>query len=163
MKLFFPVVFLLLSQALLSQDRLVEAYPEVFARAAKEHKNVFFIFSHERCGWCRVFDRYHELPEVKEILEKNYLFEVIDITDSEPETALWEHYNFIGVPAWLIYSSKKELLFEGKSEEGKPVGYPIEPEGMDVYIDAIRKSSRRINKKQLQVLREKIVYCDEHY
>jgi len=159
----FPVLFLLLSQALLSQERIVEAYPEIFVRAAKEHKNVFFIFSHENCGWCRVFDKYHESPEVKEILEKDYLIEMIDITESESGKELWEHYKFMGVPAWMIYSSDKELLSGGKKEDGEQVGYPLEPAGMDVYINAIRKSSRRINKKQLQVLREKIVYCDKHY
>ncbi len=163
MKLLFPALFLLFSQAMLSQDWLVEAYPEIFERAAREQKNVFFIFNHENCGWCRVFDRYHEQPEVKEILEKNYLFEVIDITDSEPGKKLWEHYGFKGGPAWLIYSSDKELLYTGKMEDGEQVGYPLEPDGMDVYINAIRNSSRHINKKQLRVLRKKIVYCDKHY
>ena len=88
---------------------------------------------------------------------------MIDITESESGKELWEHYNFMGVPAWMIYSSDKELLSVGKNEDGEQVGYPLEPAGMDVYINAIRKSSRRINKKQLQMLREKIVYCDKHY
>jgi len=153
----------MLSQALLSQDWIVEAYPEVFDKAAKEHKNVFIIFSHERCGWCRVFDMYHETPEVKEILEKDYLFKIIDITDSEPLTELWKHYGFKGVPSSLIYSSGKELLFDGRTEEGGPVGYPLSPDGMDAYINAIRESSTHITKKQLRVLRRKIVYCDEHF
>lgn len=163
MKLSYLVLLLSLSQALLSQDRIVEAYPDVFEKAVKERKNVFIIFSHERCGWCKIFDIYHETPEVKKILEKNYLFETIDITDSEPLTELWEHYNFIGVPAWLIYSSDKELLFNGKNDEGKVLGYPLEPDGMELYINAIRNSSRRINEKQLQVLRDKIVECDKNF
>jgi hypothetical protein len=163
MKLLYPVLLMLLAQALLSQDRIVEAYPEVFDKAAREQKNVFFIFSHERCGWCRVFDMYHETPEVKEILEKDYLFEIIDITDSEPLTELWKHCGFTGVPSSLIYSPGKELLFDGKTEEGNPVGYPLSPGSMDAYINAIRESSTRISEKQLKVLRKKIVYCDKHF
>jgi len=37
----------------------------------------------------------------------------------------------------MIFSSKKELLSVGRLENGEPVGYPLEPAGMDVYIDAI--------------------------
>lgn len=160
MRLLIPALFLVALQTLMSQERIVEEYPEVFIRATQEQRSVFFIFSHERCGWCRVFDRYHESPEVKEILDKDYLFQTIDITESESAKELWEHYKFIGVPAWMIFSSKKELLFVGKHENGEPVGYPLEPAGMDFYIDAIRGSSRHISEQQLLVLREKIVYFD---
>lgn len=161
MKILIPVIMLMLSQAILSQERIVEEYPEIFVRATEERKCVFFIFSHERCGWCRVFDNYHASPEVKEILDKDYLFQTIDITDSEAANDLWEHYNFLGVPAWMIFSPKKELLSDGRLENGEQIGYPLEPPGMDVYIDAIRSSSRHINKKELGILREKIVYFDK--
>ena len=161
MKMLIPVIMLLFSQAILSQERIVEEYPEIFVRATEERKSVFFIFSHERCGWCRVFDNYHASPEVSEILNKDYLFLTIDITESEPAKELWEHYNFMGVPAWMIFSSKKELLSDGRLENGEQIGYPLEQAGMDVYIDVIRRTSRHINKKQLLVLREKIVYFDE--
>jgi len=163
MKLLIPALLLLIFHPLLSQDAIVEAYPEVFVRAAEERKSVFIIFSSDYCGWCRVFDKYHELPEVKEILEKDYLFEMINISESDSAKELWEHYDFIGVPGWLIFSSDKVLLSVGKREDGEQVGYPLEPAGMDVYIEAVRKSSRHINKKKLQVLREKIVYCDENF
>ena len=160
MRLLIPALFLMVLQPIMSQERIVEEYPEVFVRATEEQSSVFFIFSHENCGWCRVYDRYHESLEVKEILDKDYLFQTIDITESESAKELWEHYKFIGVPAWMIFSSKKELLSVGKDENGEQVGYPLEPAGMDVYIDAIRRSSRHINEQQLLVLREKIVYFD---
>lgn len=161
MKMLIPVIMLLFSQAILSQERIVEEYPEIFVRATEERKSVFFIFSHEHCGWCRVFDNYHASPEVSEILNKDYLFLTIDITESEPAEELWKYYNFKGVPAWLIFNSKKELLSDGRLENGEQIGYPLEPAGMDMYIDVIRRTSRHINKKQLLVLREKIVYFDE--
>ncbi len=164
MKLLIAVLLLLVVYQLQSQDRIVEAYPELFVTAAEERKNVFIIFSSDYCGWCRVFDRYHESPEVKSILEKRYLFQIIDITDPESESReLWKHYDFMGVPAWLIFSYNKELLFNGKLDDGEQVGYPLTQPGQDFYIEAVRKSSRHISKKQLLVLREKIVYCDEHF
>ena len=163
MRVIFGLLFFLVFQAVCSQDKLVEEFPQVFALAAEEHKSVMIIFDHPNCGWCRVFDNYHASPEVKEILDQDYLIEKIDISESESGKKLWEHYNFVGVPAWRIYSSDKELISDGREENGEQVGYPLEPAGMDVYIEAIRKSSRHINKRQLGVLREKIVYCDEHF
>mgnify|MGYP001820151963 CR=1 FL=1 len=164
MKLLLPAIFLLLFHSLLSQERIVEEYPDIFVRAAEERKSVFFIFSSDFCGWCRVFEMYHASPEVKKILEKDYLFETIDITAPESESRdLWKHYEFIGIPAWLIFSSDKEMISDGRNEDGEPLGYPLSPGSMDAYIDAIKRSSRHIKKKQLLVLREKIVYCDESY
>lgn len=164
MKLLIPALLLLVFNPLLSQDRIVETYPEIFVRATEERKRVFVIFSSEYCGWCRVFDMYHASPEVKEILEKDYLFKTIDITDPESESRdLWKHYDFIGVPAWLIYSADKEILCNGKLDDGEQVGYPLSQPGQDFYLDAIKSNSRHIRKKHLVVLREKIVYCDENF
>ena len=164
MKLPISVLLLLVSQMAVSQDRIVEAYLELFVRAAGERKNVFVIFSSDNCGWCRVFEMYHKSPEVKKILEKNYLFKTIDITDPESESrALWAQYDFIGVPAWRIYSSDKILLFNGIREDGEQMGYPLSQPGQDVYIDVIRSTSRRIKRKELLTLRKMILYCDEHY
>lgn len=164
MKLLITALFLLVFHPYQSQDRIVELYPELFVKAAEERKNVFVIFSSDYCGWCRVFDMYHATSEVKEILDKNYLFMTIDISDPESESRdLWKHYDFMGVPAWLIYSSNKELLINGKLDDGEQVGYPLSQPGQDFYIEAIRRSSRHIKRKQLQVLRERIVYCDENF
>ena len=76
--------------------------------------------------------------------------------------SLFEHYNFPGVPAWMIYSSDKELKSDGKYDSGFIVGYPNDPEGMAIYLDAIRSSSRHIGKKKLRLLAEKLEFFDKH-
>ena len=163
MKVLSVILCLLVFQTVLSQDRLVEEFPDVLVTAAEEQKSVIFIFDHPNCGWCRLFDNYHALPEVKEILDPEYLIQKIDISESESNRELFDHYNFMGVPAWMIFSSDKELLSDGRLENGELVGYPLEPANMDFYIEAIRRTSRHIKKRQLLVLREKLVYCDEHF
>jgi len=164
MKLLAAAVLLLVFQSAVPQERIVDAYPEVFTWAAREAKNVFVVFSSDNCGWCILFDRYHASPEVKKILEKDFLFQRIDITDPESESRdLWARYDFMGVTAWLIYSSNKQLLSNGKLDYGEQIGYPLSQPGQDAYIDAIQRNSRHIRKKELLVLREMIVYCEEHY
>jgi hypothetical protein len=160
MKLLIPALLMLISQALLSQEKIVEDYPEVFIRAAKEQKSVIFIFCHQNCGWCRLFDKYHASPEVKDILDKEFLIWKIDISKSESALMLFEYYKLPGVPAWMIFNSNSELKSDGKYENGGLVGYPIEPVGMEIYLEAIRRTSRYINEAQLRLLSEKLVYFD---
>ncbi len=161
MKALYMLLFLLLFQALGAQEKIVEEYPDVFVKAVEEKKSVMIIFDHPNCGWCRLFDKYHALPEVKEILSKDYLIQKIDISESGEE--LWEYYNFRGVPGWLIFSSKRDLISDGKTVDGEQIGYPLKQTEMDAYIEIIRKSSRHISKRQLAVLRKKIVFCDANF
>jgi len=94
---------------------------------------------------------------VKEILEKEYLISRIDISESESGKMLFEYYELPGVPAWMIYNSNRELMFDGKYPNGSLVGYPIEPVGMEIYLDAISMTSSYINEEQLRRLGEKLV------
>jgi hypothetical protein len=160
MKFLIPVLLLLMAQPLLSQDKIVEEYPEVFLRAAREQKSVIFVFCHPNCGWCRLFDKYHASPDVKDILDKEYLIWRIDISESESAMNLFEAYKLPGVPAWMIYNSNRELMSDGKYPNGDLVGYPIEPGGMEIYKEAIVMTSRYINEKQLGLLGEKLVYLE---
>lgn len=155
-----PALLVLMLQPALSQDKIVEEYPEVFLRAAREQKSVIVIFCHAHCGWCRLFDRYHASPDVKEILDREYLISRIDISESESGKRLFEYYELRGVPAWMIYNSNRELIFNGKYPNGNLVGYPIEAVGMEIYLDAIRTTSDYISEDQLRVLGEKLVYIE---
>ena len=160
MKWLIPALLVLMLQPAPAQDKIVEEYPEVFLRAAREQKSVIFVFCHANCGWCRLFDKYHASPDVKEILEKEYLISRIDISESESGKKLFEYYALPGVPAWMIYNSNRELIFNGKYPNGSLVGYPIEPVGMEIYLDAIRMTSSYINEDQLRMLGEKLVYIE---
>lgn len=160
MKLVIPALLLLMVQPLLSQDKILEEYPEVFLRAAREQKSVIVVFCHQNCGWCRLFDKYHASPDTKDILDKEYLIWRIDISESESAKMLFEVYKLPGVPAWMIYNSNRELMSDGKYPNGDLVGYPIEPGGMEIYMEAIRMTSRYINEKQLGLLGEKLVYLE---
>lgn len=160
MKLMIPVFLMVMVQPSLSQDKIMQEYPEVFLRATREQKSVIFVFCHQNCVWCRLFDKYHACPEVKDILDKEYLIWKIDISESESAMMLFESYELPGVPAWMIYNSNRELMSEGKYPNGGLVGYPIEPVGMEIYMEAIRRTSRYINENQLGLLGEKLVYFD---
>ena len=52
--------------------------PDLLDRAKTEHKKLFLVFSFEKCGWCRIFEKYHNDPQVNEILSKYYIVSKID-------------------------------------------------------------------------------------
>jgi len=160
LKILIPAFLLLILQPVVAQDKIVEDYPDVFLRAARQQKCVIFIFCHQNCGWCRLFDQYHACREVKDILDKEYLIKKVDISKSETARMLFDLLELPGVPAWMIYNPNRELLSDGKYPNGKLVGYPIEPVGMEIYLEAIRRTSRYINEQQLSLLGEKLVYFD---
>ena len=158
MKALLVVLFLLVFQTVRSQEKLVEEFPDVFVTAAEEQKSVVFIFDHPNCGWCRVFDNYHASPKVKEILDPEYLIQKIDISEFETGMSLYEYYEFPGVPVWIIFTSRNEVISNENSENGFFIGYPCRPKNVELYLDAISKSSRHITKKQLHLLGEKLVH-----
>jgi hypothetical protein len=155
-----PALLMLVLQPAFPQDQIVEEYPEVFLRAARQQKSVIVVFCHPNCGWCRLFDQYLDDPEVEEILAREYLICRIDIAASETGMELFESYHLPGVPAWMIYNSNRELMSDGKYPNGKLVGYPIEPIGMEIFLEAIRKTSIYIREAQLRMFGEKLVYLD---
>lgn len=45
-----------------------DAVEAACTQAAKESKQVFIKSGFPECGWCRIFDRYHNTPEVQQII-----------------------------------------------------------------------------------------------
>ena len=156
MRLTILISFLLASLTMSAQDNVLKEYEHLFIEARNENKNVILVFGHKHCGWCRVFDRYHDSPEVKIILEPEYIIHKIDIIESKPGRKLFDFYKLQGTPVWMIFDSKQELLSNGKDLNGNIVGYPLKQTEIDIYLSEIRKTSNEIHDQDLQVLNSKL-------
>jgi len=157
------LTFLLIASLSVSaQDKMLDKYDNIFSEATINEKNVILVFGHKHCGWCRVFDSYHASPEVKVILETEYIIHKIDIIESKIGRALFDHYRLQGTPAWMIFSFDKKLLANGKDSNGKNVGYPYKQSEMANYLSSIQKSSKKINENELQVLSAKLKDLADH-
>ncbi len=157
MKPSFLISFLIMTLTLSAQDHVLKKYEQIFTEAGNEGKNVILVFGHKHCGWCRVLDMYHDSPEIKEILEPEYVIHKIDVMKSRSGRKLFEFYNLLGTPAWMIFNPSQELLFDGRNTKGNVVGYPLKQNEIDIYISVIRKTSKGIDDQDLEVLQAKLI------
>lgn len=158
MKFLILVSLLLTCNPTFSQEKLLDNYQQIFDKAKKEDKNVILIFGHKHCTWCRVLDNYHASSEVKKILDDEFIIHKINILESKTGSKLYEYYNLLGTPAWMIYDSDKKLLCDGKDGDGNVIGYPYRPKEIDIYLHAISQCSKNTDTEELQILADKLKY-----
>ncbi len=152
MKQLFLILLMAGTISISAQNDSLKAYDSIFMEAQQNDKNVILVFGHQACSWCRVFDKYHALPEVKEILDPEFIIHKIDILESITGKQLYDHYILGGTPAWMIFNAKQELLFDGKNAKGNIIGYPFKQNEIDQYLAEIKKASKNMSEPELQVL-----------
>ncbi len=123
--------------------------------AANQSKMLFVKSGHPGCSWCRVFDRYHEMPEVHAILDKYYVVVNIDTVNMPDGSETFSLYAKPGAPSWVIISPEKEVIVDSYSEAGN-VGYPLRPNETAHYLAAIKQATPTISEAELAELSEQI-------
>ena len=124
-------------------------------KAAAESKMVFMKSGFPECGWCRIFDRYHNLPEVQTILGKYYVIVAIDTKYMPDGAAVFSKYAQPGAPSWVILSPQKKVIADSYAATGN-VGYPLAPNETAHYVAALKKATPAISDADLQKLSEQI-------
>jgi hypothetical protein len=124
-------------------------------QAAAESKRVFVKSGFPECGWCRVFDRYHALPEVQAILGKHYVIVSIDTKYMPDGAAVFGKYAQPGAPSWVILTPERKVLGDSYGPGGN-VGYPLEPSETAHYQAALRKATPALSDEDLKRLGEQI-------
>lgn len=124
-------------------------------KASAESKLVFLKAGHPQCGWCVVFDRFHHKEEVKHILEKYYVVAVIDAVNMPNGAAVFERYAKVGAPSWVIITPDRKTVIDSY-DNGRNVGYPLQPNETAYYLAALKKSTPAISEDELKTLGEQI-------
>ena len=127
-------------------------------QAAKESKAVFVKSGFPECVWCRVFDRYHSVPEVQKIIGKYYVVVAIDTKNMPDGNAVFSKYAEPGAPSWVIITPLKKVIIDSYASSGTEgnVGYPLEPNETAYYIAALKKATPAITDAELQILSQQI-------
>lgn len=137
--------------------------------AAKENKNVFIIFHASWCGWCHRMDSIMNNQAVKKFFDDHYVvrhlvvFETGQHKDLENPGAveLLKKYNAEkqGIPFWLIYDPRGNLLADSQSKPGENTGCPATREEVDHFLKVLKKTSP-LNKDQLAVIEKNFLKVD---
>lgn len=160
---FLLLSLLLVSDSLLSAEQKInysataahDAVEAACARAAKESKLVFIKSGFPECGWCRVFDRYHNTPEVQQILSKYYVIVAIDTENMPDGKTVFSTYTQPGAPSWVIVTPQKKVIVDSFAPKGN-VGYPAEPDETAWYLAALKKATPAITDAELRTLSQQI-------
>ena len=123
--------------------------------ATRESKAVFVKSGFPECGWCRIFDRYHNLPDVQRILGRYYVIVAIDTKNMPDGEATFSKYAKPAAPSWVIISPQKRVIVDSYSREGN-VGYPVEPNETAYYLAALNRATPTITEAELQTLSRQI-------
>ena len=81
-------------------------------QARREHKNILMDVGGNWCPWCILVDRtLHEDPELKALLEKNFVLLHVDFSQGHENAAFLKSYpKATGYPAWYVLSPRGRLL-----------------------------------------------------
>jgi len=150
--LLIPVFLFALATATAQKPATTESVlKEASQVAAKENKNVFIMFTASWCGWCHRMDSLMNNPAVKKFFDDNYVVRHLVVHESDKKKdlenpgslALLEKYKAEkqGIPFWLVYDAKGNLLADSQAKPGENTGCPATREEVDHFLRVLKKTS----------------------
>lgn len=158
MRRLFFVSFLLISQigfTQISKESSLE-FDRFIKQAKTNNQNLFLLFGHEQCSWCRVFDRFLDDQDVDEVLSKEFLILHLDMLKTDLGFELFLKYGRTGTPSWCIMDSNKLVLFDCELE-GKNIGYPSSVKQIEYFLSCLRMTSKGISDQDFDLLHKKLL------
>lgn len=138
-----------------AQDAASRLLADACNRAKQDSKMVFVTSGFKECGWCRVFERYHALPEVKQILDELYEVVKIDTKYMPDGRDVFSGLAKPGAPSWVIITPERKVVVDSYSPSGN-VGYPLRSHETDHYLKALKAATPRITDQALRELSDQI-------
>jgi hypothetical protein len=120
-----------------------EALKAGLDKAKAEGKVVFLVFGSPGCGWCKVFDKYHQESDVRRVLEQRYVFVKVDVADSPGGNEMYKKYTKgqgAGVPFWVVLDPAEKVLIDADDGTKGNVGFPFEPHEIAHYVKALKET-----------------------
>ena len=145
---------------------------QAFKQASNENKNAMVFFHASWCGWCKKLDAAINDPACKDFFDRSYVITHLTINESAANKNLEnpgaiDIYNKNGgdgggIPYFLIYDSKGNLLSDSKMTVGRQgpeakrsnIGCPASEEEVAAFVDILRKTSH-ITSKEIAAITER--------
>lgn len=137
-----------------------DIFSESMKSAQIENKPIFLLFTFKSCGICKIFEKYHNDPVVKEILSDHFIIAEIDIDHTPQGKQLYSVYGKMGFPSWSIIDSSKHIIVDSgnlKNGDGN-IGFPHNASCRIYYINALKKAAPSISDSECSVLTEKLKF-----
>jgi len=166
------LLFFLQAKAQLAPMSAGEIVKEATNEAAASGKNVFIIFHASWCGWCHKMDSSMNDRTVKSFFDDNYVIRHLTVYESKGKEYLENpgalellkkfHGADEGIPFWLIFNNKNELLADSyirppgasPDSKGTNTGCPASDEEVNNFLKVLKKTSK-LNDVQLSLIQKR--------
>lgn len=132
-----------------------------FTKAKAAHKNVFVIFHASWCGWCHKMDAAMNDAVCKKFFNDNYVITHLTVMENKDKQylenpggrELLQKYKGekSGIPFWLIFNDRGELLATSLMENGDNTGCPATEKEAKYFTEVLSKTSS-LKEKELQII-----------
>lgn len=160
---FLVLFFLIIStQEVNAQEKVANAidiFDAALEKANHENKLVFIMFEASWCGWCKRMDKSMKVDSVKDYFSRNFVVAHMVVHESQKNKNLenpgalemLEKYGGAqsGIPYWLIFNSKGELLADSRMPkdtyvlkgEGNNLGCPASKEEVAGFLYKLKHTT----------------------
>lgn len=162
-KAIISMVFLLITTISFSQKTTAIILDEAYEQASQENKNVLVVFHASWCSWCKKLDQNIQHENTKDLFNANYVIVHLTVNESKDKKHLetpgggsyLAKYNGAkaGLPFWLIFDSKRNLLGNSFGSDGKNMGSPSTKQEVKDFKETLKKSSK-LTDKELEIIGE---------
>ena len=141
-----------------------EVLKPVYAKAAKENKNILLIFHASWCGWCHKMDSSLADKAVKPLIDKNYEITHLVVYES-PNKKHLENPGALemltknggidqGIPFWFVLDKQGNVLADSQYEPKKNSGCPASEVEVGYFISVLKKTSK-LKDTELEVIKKR--------
>lgn len=136
-------------------------------KEAKEtYKPVMVIFHASWCKWCRKLEHALNSPELKKIINDNFVVAYIDVLEQKDKKEELENpggekiMNDLGgkdagLPFYAFLNAEGNRVADSKSMPGNQnIGYPASKEEIKIFTGLLKKSSDRLTNKQIAAVKD---------